>query len=135
MPIILKNISKYFSVIFIIYFIFGLCSTFVAPVFAETETAIDKLNNIAVEKGPYAANASETTAAEIIGTAISIFLGLLGIIFIALTLYAGFNYMTAQGNDEKITKALATLRQAVIGLIITVSSYAIWNLIYTNLLK
>ena len=60
-------------------------------------------------------------AANIIRT----ILGLLGIIFFALTVYAGYLWMTAGGEDEKVTKAKSLLMQAVIGLAIILSAYGI----------
>jgi len=69
------------------------------------------------------------TLPQIIGTVVSIFLGFLGTIFIILTIYAGFIYMTAQGSEEKVKKALDTLRAALIGLAIVVGSYGIYTAI------
>ncbi|MBI4139201.1 Ig-like domain-containing protein [Candidatus Uhrbacteria bacterium] len=83
-----------------------------------------------------ATNAVEQTAAaaglgggpdiiEIVGRLIYIFLGFLGIIFLVLLLYAGFTWMTAGGAAEKIETAKKTIRNAVIGLVIIASAWAI----------
>jgi len=56
---------------------------------------------------------------------IRVMLGLLGMIFFCLNLYAGFLWMTAGGEDEKVTKAKTLLTQAVVGLAIILSAYAI----------
>lgn len=61
------------------------------------------------------------------------FLGLLGIIFIILIIIAGFNWMTAGGDEEKIKKATSTIRSAVIGLIIIVAAYSITYFVFSNL--
>ncbi len=68
-----------------------------------------------------------------IAVVIKAFLGLLGMIFIILILIAGFNWMTAAGEEEKIKKATATIRAAVIGLLIIVAAYAITYFIFQNL--
>lgn len=68
----------------------------------------------------------------IIGTIISAVLGLLGVIFVILIVYAGFEWMTAAGNETKVEKATATIKHSVIGLIIVLSSWAIWDFIYWN---
>jgi hypothetical protein len=60
-------------------------------------------------------------AANIIQT----ILGLLGIIFFGLIVYAGFLWMTAGGEDDKVTKAKTLLGQAIIGLAIILSAYSI----------
>lgn len=70
---------------------------------------------------------------KIIATVIQAFLGLLGIIFIVLIILAGYNWMIARGDEEKVTKAKDTLRRAVIGLIIIVGAYAISYFVFSNL--
>jgi hypothetical protein len=49
----------------------------------------------------------------------------LGVLFVCLTVYAGFLWMTAGGNEEHIEKAKKLLFRAVIGLIIVLSAYSI----------
>jgi lysylphosphatidylglycerol synthetase-like protein (DUF2156 family) len=78
--------------------------------------------------------ASETTASGIVGSIIKIGLSLLGVIFVVLIIYAGYNWMTASGDETKIEKAKETLWRAIIGLIITVSAYAIWAFIFFKFL-
>lgn len=64
-------------------------------------------------------------ATTFIGTAIAAVLGILGVIFLVLTIYAGLLWMTAGGNTDNVKKAKAILTNSVIGLIIVLSSYAI----------
>lgn len=68
---------------------------------------------------------STTDIRTFIGRIVSYFLGLLGIIAVALVMYAGFLWMTAGGNEEKIAQAKRILTNAVIGLVIIVSAFAI----------
>ena len=75
-------------------------------------------------------NVSENSLANVIAYLIKIFLGFLGIIFIVLVVWAGYNWMTAGGNEEKVSKAKTTLTRAIIGLIITVSAYAITYFVF-----
>lgn len=60
-------------------------------------------------------------------------LGLLGVVFIGLIIYAGVLWMTAQGDDKQVTKAKNVLIQAIIGLTITISAYAITNFVISGL--
>lgn len=60
-----------------------------------------------------------------VGRIISYFLGLLGIIAVALMMYAGFTWMTANGNEEKIAQAKKIILNATIGLVIIMSAFAI----------
>jgi hypothetical protein len=77
------------------------------------------------EKGGYKSDTSETTALYMIGIVIETFLGILGVIFLVLMILAGYNWMTAHGDEQKVTKAKDTIRQAIIGLIVVLGAYAI----------
>ena len=66
---------------------------------------------------------------------INIILGFLGIIFFALVIFAGFQYMTAAGNQEQTKKAIGLLRNAVIGLVIILISWAITRYLVITLGK
>jgi len=68
---------------------------------------------------------SNARIGSIMATVIKAFLGLLGIIFIFLMVLAGYHWMTAAGDEQKITKAKDTIRTAIIGLIIIVAAYSI----------
>jgi amino acid transporter len=70
---------------------------------------------------------------DVVGVVIEVFLGLLGIIFIFLIIIAGYNWMTAAGEEEKIRKAKSTISRAIIGLIIIVAAYAITYFVFNNL--
>ena len=67
----------------------------------------------------------EYTLTEMVADIISVFLGLLGTIFVFLIILAGYNWMTAGGDSGKVSKAQTTIKVAIIGLIIIVGAYAI----------
>lgn len=60
-------------------------------------------------------------------------LSFLGLIFLVLTLYAGFMWMTSAGNEDRVDKAKKILWGAIIGIAIVLSSYAITEFVITNL--
>jgi uncharacterized membrane protein len=68
------------------------------------------------------ANTSLTT---VIANLVKVLLTLVGIVFVALVIYGGFSYLTSGGNEEKIKKGKNTLKAAVIGLVIIITSYTI----------
>lgn len=68
---------------------------------------------------------SPTTLPELIGNLVRTFIGLLGIVFMVLIIYAGYLWLTAQGDDDKVKHAKDLLKNAVIGLIIITAAYAI----------
>ncbi len=65
---------------------------------------------------------------------IQIALGFLGIIAVGLIMYGGFLWMTSNGNEEQIAKAKKTLRNAVIGLLIILSSFSIVTFVLSRML-
>jgi hypothetical protein len=65
---------------------------------------------------------------------IRVILGFLGIIAVSLIIYAGFLWMTSQGDEQKIEKAKNIIKNAVIGLIIILASFAIVSFIINKLM-
>ena len=76
----------------------------------------------------------ETGLATIAGTIIRGALSLLGVVFVCLVIYAGFLWMTASGNEEQISKAKKIMIGAIIGLIITLSAFAIYSFVMSALM-
>ena len=62
---------------------------------------------------------------EIAASVIKVMLGFLGIIAVLIILYAGFLWMTAAGNEDKITQAKGMMSAGVIGLIIVLAAFGI----------
>ncbi|MFA7314532.1 MAG: IPT/TIG domain-containing protein [Candidatus Magasanikbacteria bacterium] len=69
------------------------------------------------------------TVVKIINTV----LGLLGIIAVGIVLYGGFVYMTAGGEDDKISTAKKIIINGVIGLAIILSAFAITKFVLNKL--
>jgi len=98
--------------------------------FAVAATAgLDVGLEAAAGTGLSAANDPRIIAANII----RIILGFLGIIAVGLIIYAGWLYMTAEGEAEKVEKAKEILIGAVIGLVICLASFAIASFILNSL--
>jgi amino acid transporter len=62
---------------------------------------------------------------ELIGNMIAVLLSVLGIFFVIIVVYAGFLYLSAGGEEEKVKKAKKLLGQAVIGIVIILLAYSI----------
>lgn len=90
---------------------------------AAPPTANDALAN--VSKTADKAGVEQANVSTIIGAGVKGALQLVGIFFFVLMVYGGFIWMTARGNDEKVTKARETIWAAVIGLGVTVAAYAV----------
>lgn len=113
-------IATIFSLAVVNVFIFSVLDVQATTMSGEIGA---QLGAAAGEKGAGlgAAKDPRTIAAEIIRIA----LGFIGTIFFVLTLYAGYLWMTAAGNEEQVTKAKTLLFQATIGLAIILMAFAI----------
>lgn len=60
-------------------------------------------------------------------------LGIVGLIFLVLTVYAGVLWMTSSGNADMVKKAKGILVNSVIGLVIIAAAYAITAAIFNAL--
>lgn len=76
---------------------------------------------------------SKTPMTAVIASVIAGVLSFLGIIFFGIMVYAGIRWMVSRGNEEQSKKALHTIFDAVIGIIVVLSAYAITNFVFTNL--
>lgn len=70
-------------------------------------------------------NQGDRDLPTIIGTIINAFLGLLGVVLVIIIIFAGYKWMTAQGNSGQVDEAKKMITQAVIGMIILMAAYAI----------
>lgn len=82
-----------------------------------------------------ASGAPTSDLGTITGTIISAALSLVGIMFLLLMVYSGYLWMTARGDEQQVEKAQKIIRGTVIGLVITLSAYAITLFITSNLLR
>ena len=74
---------------------------------------------------------SDTKLSTVVGMVIKTFLGLLGIVFIIMIIYAGFEWIQAQGEENKIGEARKMIIHSVIVLIIVMAAYSITLFVLT----
>lgn len=80
---------------------------------------------IFVSQGVYPEYTEEDHPAQIVALIIKIILSFLAIIFVALIIYGGFTWMTATGNQERVTKSKDIILNSIIGIAIVIAAYAI----------
>jgi len=116
-----KLISMSKKIIFSYLFLltFSLVAGFGIVSQASADETLNGLNATAGKVDAFKAQVSnpdsnfiQTKAGQIIGTALSF----VGVLFLILMIYAGIRWMTAQGNDQQVTKAKDQLINAIIGL-------------------
>lgn len=72
-----------------------------------------------------AADFGGTDLVTIIAGLVNVALGMLGVLFLVLLIWAGFIWMNAQGDEGKVEDAKNRILQSIIGLLIVLASYAI----------
>jgi hypothetical protein len=104
-------------------------STLVLAANDDAKATIDGLNSAASKVGAYADQTTKLDARSVILEKVGGFVGLalsfVGIVFLLLIIWAGLQWMTAQGNSSQVDKAKDLMINAVIGLIIVSAAYSI----------
>lgn len=120
----IKIFSKLiFSLFILIFSIFLAVNITLA---ASTTPALDAGSQLGAAAGSSGAGyGAYSDPRNIVMNVIRITLGFLGTLFVVLTVYAGFLWMTAGGAEENIEKAKKLLYRSVLGLIIVLSAYSI----------
>ncbi|GEM_PF-502945 len=78
-------------------------------------------------------NITEQTLAEKVGQVIGMVLSVFGVVFFCLVVYSGIQWMTAGGNEEKVTHARERIIRAAIGLGIVMMAWALTSFIVNRL--
>lgn len=141
-------LKKIFPVILFAWVIFIPIETALASAVFQPEPSLDvrlvqnwpsRSDNWGLDKTAQKAELASShtktrTFSEIVGRLINPVLGLLGMVFMVLIIYAGVLWMTAAGNEEKVAKAKKIIYTATVGLVIVTFAYVISELIIFNLL-
>ncbi|MCF7820684.1 MAG: pilin [Candidatus Pacebacteria bacterium] len=134
--------KKILSISLLVFSVFLLA----VPVFAQIDKAFggdedactvgnceENAFNAVVGGSGYQKDANDPEV--IISTILYTLFGFLGVLFIALIIYGGIQWMTASGNDEQVTKAKKVLKSAIIGLVIVLAAYGITWFIFNFLIS
>jgi cytochrome bd-type quinol oxidase subunit 2 len=105
--------------------------------FVSAQNLKDAFGNAkeAAQQGSYITDKEGDLLTGSLNNIINIVLSLLGIIFIILMIYGGITYMLARGNEDQTKKAKALITQAIIGLVIVLTAYAITYFIFNFFIK
>ena len=126
-------------------FFWAIFLSLVIFIFAPAVRAVSADNyglDTAAKQGYGGANGSNTdiplyffrdNIPGLIGKIVGAGLAFVGIVFFLLTIYGGFLWMTARGNEQQIATAKDLLFSAIIGLLIVLAAYAITAYVGTQL--
>ena len=93
---------------------------------ALTNAANTAMSGLNVAAGTTGADyGTAVPLSTVVGRMIGVILGLSGIVFLCLMVYAGILYLTANGEEAGVKKAKQLITSAIIGIIIIMASYAI----------
>ena len=126
----MKKLFSAFFVSFLLLFLIGPLAS--AQLLNTQSNAVKTLGNTTNTAGSQG-GLSQISIGSLAAQIIQVVLGLLAVIFLVLLIVAGFQWMTAAGNEEQVKKSLATMKSAIIGLIIILAAYAITYFIFTYL--
>jgi len=96
----------------------------IAPIYSDVGT------QLGAAAGKEGAGLELQDTRVVIANGIRYLLSFVGVIFVALMVYAGILWMTAGGNDEQVGKAKKLIFQAMIGLFVVFSAYSITTIAY-----
>ena len=120
-----------------ILWIIGAIAAIIAPqmilasssnlVFADAKTQIESAVN---EVG---GSENKTDVRGFIGNIIKTMFFVVGVLAVIVIIFAGVTFVISAGNSQTIQKAKTTIIYAVIGLIVSILSYAIVNFVVSSL--
>lgn len=80
------------------------------------------------------AGLGEADLVDTIAQIIRVALGFLGVIAVVIILLGGFKWMTAGGEDTKVTEAKKLIFSGIIGLVIVIAAYAIASFVIESII-
>jgi len=106
--------------------------------FANAQASSTQKSLVETVNGPTQNVLSNTSLSDFsLGAVVAIViqgaLGLLGIIFLIIMVFAGYRWMTAAGNEEQVKTSQQMITRAIIGLIIVLMAYALTYFIFGQL--
>ena len=96
-----------------------------SPVFATSIDSKGYLGSIGSGLPGADATTGDAALTGIINSVITTILSVLGILLLAIIIFSGFEYMTSGGENEKNESAINRIKNATIGLLLIMASYAI----------
>lgn len=130
-----NHFLKFVPIFFCLLFILQL-ALFSRPQIAKADFLTDQEGFTSDIPQVFGSTGSAPTDIRVVvARVISVFLGLLGIVFLVLIVLAGYKWMMAQGDSSKVDEAKDQLRTSIIGLAIILAAWGITNFTLCALLK
>ena len=99
------------------------------PSYASTAVTEDACKGHEEEFPDICKKGTEGDMMKVVGNVLNAVYGLVGIIAVVFVIIGGFKYTTSQGDPGKVQQAKNTIMFALIGLVVSVSAFAITSFI------
>lgn len=124
----LQNLVKKFLFKTVSLVFCGLLLTVFVPTVVSAQSTVGSSVNRFTRAFAGKQGAGFTSAPDprvVVAGVIEVFLSILGILFLAYAIYAGYSIMASGGEEEKIRQGKSTLKTASIGVVVIFSAYGI----------
>lgn len=71
----------------------------------------------------------KVTGNDLLTNGLNIVYAVVGMVAVVMIIFAGYQYLTANGDSAKASNAMKTILYAVIGLVVVIMAFAITNFI------
>ena len=119
----IKKIKVLYTTVLTVLFSLYAKTVLASPPKLAIEQPMDRYRNIAGKSG-YNIDTGSTKITIIVDIIIYA-LGFVGVFFLIMIIYSGFQWIAAGGNDEIITKAKTRLKNSIIGFVIIAMAYTL----------
>jgi len=114
--------------------VFAMLSLLALPIVTLAQGNIDVGIN-EIQEGFNGEGLSNTDPRIVVARIINVAMLFLGIIAVVIILLAGFKWMTAGGNEDKVSEARKLMGAGVIGLVIVLSAWGIASFLLDKLIN
>ena len=114
--------------------VFAMLSLLALPIVTLAQGNIDVGIN-EIQEGFNGEGLSNTDPRIVVARIINVAMLFLGIIAVVIILLAGFKWMTAAGNEDKVSEARKLMGAGVIGLVIVLSAWGIASFLLDRLIN
>jgi Type IV secretion system pilin len=112
---------------------FGAFYVNTTPVYADAKDAVcNGVNSVVEGSGCNNGEASENKVISLANTALGVFSWIIGVAAVFAIIYAGLQFMIANGDASKIAKAKNTILYAIVGLVIVALAQVIVRFVITS---
>lgn len=112
-----------------------MVSLMISPLVAQAASDLNGLSRLKNTADQIGFTTADIKPQSVIMQIVLAALGFVGLIFLIMIIYAGFQWMTAGGNEEKIKDAKKRLQHSIIGLVVIMAAFAIATYVANILVK